>query len=166
MILKDIFLTLTASIKSLFNEDVYWLLVKCENLESLDERRCKEIAEERRKYHKEYEDYQKYVEEVDREYQKKYQELYGVRKKLLDCQTDLNILTRSDKGQLFKQLKNKEEEIKILESQLKDKIKFLESQLEIANDKTKECKDFIESLPESYKCAYELYVKNKGNDIV
>ena len=162
MILKDIFLTLTASIKSLFNSDVYWLLEKCESLESLDERRCKEFAEERRKYHKEYEDYQKYVEEVDRKYQQKYQELYGVRKALFECRTDLNILKCSDKGQLFKQLKNKEEEMKFLESQLKDKIKFLESQLKIADDKTKECKDFIESLPDSYKCAYELYVKNKG----
>lgn len=151
MVLKDLLLIWTG-IKSLFNKDVQYLLEKCENLESLYETRCKEFAEDRRKFHKEYKDYLKYVEEVDTEYQYKYRALSDIRSELFECKCELNILKSTDKGELLKQLKNKE-----------DKIEFLESTLKIADDKTKEYKDFIESLPDSYKCAYELYVKNKGN---
>lgn len=141
-------------LKALFNSDIDNLILENKSLELENQRLVKECE----RCHKEYDDFVKYRKECDQRVKDALEKINFDYCEMMNNRKKLTILENSDLT--AKELRNQEEIIK----RRYEQIEQLESQLKIANDRATELEDFVKTLPDSYKYAYDLYVKSKSEN--
>ena len=138
--------------KALFNSDVDNLIIENKSLTLENQRLVKECE----RCHKEQDDFIKYTKECDQRVKNALEKMNLDYCEMMNNRRKLTILENSDLT--AQELRNQEEIIK----RRYEQIEQLESQLKIANDKAKELEDFVKTLPDSYKYAYNLYIQNRS----